>query len=193
MDIKKIRKSKIFVWGSLFNYRHPGPRRVWKVGSELQSTTLDNRDPVDPVPCPKVWFRLRETILFALWPAPDRPRPPPSAASLGRPPRIDINWYQLIYFLEKYCSEPYVYRTEIVIRARWAPGWIRLEKWVQNWTLKPQGSILVGWMELLTYYLSKYFSPCTQQTICMLWTSYVCSGHHGKFWKVWSVHDGHLG
>ena len=29
------------------NYRHPGPRRVWKVGSELQSTTLDPVDPLD--------------------------------------------------------------------------------------------------------------------------------------------------
>ena len=32
----------------MFNYRHPGPRRVWKVGSELQSTTLDPLDPLDP-------------------------------------------------------------------------------------------------------------------------------------------------
>ena len=32
----------------LVNYRHPGPRRVWKVGSELQSTTLDPLDPGDP-------------------------------------------------------------------------------------------------------------------------------------------------
>ena len=53
----------------LVNYRHPGPRRVWKVGSELQSTTLDPLDPRDPRLCPKVWFRVRETILFALWPA----------------------------------------------------------------------------------------------------------------------------
>ena len=30
------------------NYRHPGPRRMWKVGSELQSTTLDPADPRDP-------------------------------------------------------------------------------------------------------------------------------------------------
>ena len=39
------------------NYRHPGPRRVWKVGSELQSTTsfpLDPLDPVDPVD----WLRV---------------------------------------------------------------------------------------------------------------------------------------
>ena len=58
----------------LVNYRHPDPRRVWKVGSELQSTTLDCRDlvdPVDPVACPKVWFRVRETILFTLRPAPN--------------------------------------------------------------------------------------------------------------------------
>ena len=45
----------------------------------------DPRDPGDPrdkrVPglCPKVWFRVRETILFTLRPVPDRPRPP------GRP------------------------------------------------------------------------------------------------------------
>ncbi len=31
------------------NYHHPGPRGVWKVGSQLQSTTLDPLDPVDPV------------------------------------------------------------------------------------------------------------------------------------------------
>ena len=36
------------------NYRHPGPRRVWKVGSELQSTTSDPRDPVDPLDPPAV-------------------------------------------------------------------------------------------------------------------------------------------
>ena len=34
----------IFNLREFVNYRHPGPRRVWKVGSELQSTTLD---PVD--------------------------------------------------------------------------------------------------------------------------------------------------
>ena len=43
------------IWGSLCNYRHPGPRRVWKGGSDLQSDPpippdpLDPVDPVDPV------------------------------------------------------------------------------------------------------------------------------------------------
>ena len=42
------------------NYRHPGPRRVQKVGSELQSTTsfpLDPLDPVEPVD-PVDWLRV---------------------------------------------------------------------------------------------------------------------------------------
>ncbi len=30
------------------NYRHPGPRRVWKGGSELQSPPPFREDPVDP-------------------------------------------------------------------------------------------------------------------------------------------------
>ena len=34
------------IWGSLCNYRHPGPRRVWKGGSDLQS---DPPFPLDPV------------------------------------------------------------------------------------------------------------------------------------------------
>ena len=33
----------------MFNYRHPGPRRVWKVGSELRLTTSFPVDPVDPL------------------------------------------------------------------------------------------------------------------------------------------------
>ena len=69
----QIELLNLLFWGSLFNYHHPGSWRVWKVGSELQSTTLDpldRVDPVDPVLCPKVWFRVRETILFTLWPAP---------------------------------------------------------------------------------------------------------------------------
>ena len=38
-------------WGSLFNYRHPGPRRVWKGGSQPHSLTPDpgdSRDSRDP-------------------------------------------------------------------------------------------------------------------------------------------------
>ena len=31
------------------NYRHPGPRRVWKGGSDLQSDPPFPLDPVDPV------------------------------------------------------------------------------------------------------------------------------------------------
>ena len=30
------------------NYRHPGPRRVWKGGSDLQSLTPFPVDPLDP-------------------------------------------------------------------------------------------------------------------------------------------------
>ena len=33
----------------MFNSRHPGPRRVWKGGSEQQLMTPDNRDPLDPL------------------------------------------------------------------------------------------------------------------------------------------------
>ena len=67
-------KSKLPTYLREFvNYRHPGPRRVWKVGSELQSTTLDPVDPLDPLDpllCRKVWFRIGKTLLFTLWPAP---------------------------------------------------------------------------------------------------------------------------
>ena len=41
------------------NYRHPGPRRVCKVGSEPQFTTsfqLDRLDRLDPVRVPKYGF-----------------------------------------------------------------------------------------------------------------------------------------
>ncbi len=34
--------------GSLFNYRHPDPRRAWKGGSEQQLMTPDPGDPQDP-------------------------------------------------------------------------------------------------------------------------------------------------
>ena len=54
----------------VLNSRHPGPRRVWKVGSvarwlpPLPVDPVDLVDPLDPVLCPKRWFRARETILF---------------------------------------------------------------------------------------------------------------------------------
>ena len=35
--------------GVSVNSRHPGPRRVWKVGSGVRLMTPHNRDPVDPV------------------------------------------------------------------------------------------------------------------------------------------------
>ena len=47
---------RILIWGSLLNSRHPGPRRVWKGGSDLRLMTPDcrangypwaNRDPRD--------------------------------------------------------------------------------------------------------------------------------------------------
>ena len=59
----------------VLNYRHPGPRRVWKDQQDL----ADPGDPLDPgYPrlCPKVWFSLRKTILFPIWPALDRLRHP---------------------------------------------------------------------------------------------------------------------
>ena len=37
------------IWGNLCNYRHPGPRRVWKGGSDLQSDPPFPADPVDPL------------------------------------------------------------------------------------------------------------------------------------------------
>ena len=37
------------IWGSLCNYRHLGPRRVWKGGSDLQSDPPFSADPLDPV------------------------------------------------------------------------------------------------------------------------------------------------
>ncbi len=45
------------------NYRHPGPRRVWKVGSKLQSTTSLPATKLPKSLCPKVWFRISDTIL----------------------------------------------------------------------------------------------------------------------------------
>ncbi len=35
--------------GVCFNYRHPGPRRVWKGGSDLQLMTAFPGDPLDPL------------------------------------------------------------------------------------------------------------------------------------------------
>ena len=39
----------MLIGGSLVNYRHPGPRRVWDGGSALTLLTLDPVDPVDPL------------------------------------------------------------------------------------------------------------------------------------------------
>ncbi len=53
------RKLKSLNFSEFVNYRHPGPLRVWKVGSELQFTMsfpLDWLDPLDWVLCPKVVF-----------------------------------------------------------------------------------------------------------------------------------------
>ena len=46
------------------NSRHPGPRRVWKVGSVARWLQPLQVDPVDPAQCTKRWFRVRETIFF---------------------------------------------------------------------------------------------------------------------------------
>ena len=39
----------IFISGSLFNYCHPGPQRVWKGGSEQQLMTPLPEDCVGPI------------------------------------------------------------------------------------------------------------------------------------------------
>ena len=39
---------------------------TWMVGSELQFTTSFPADPVDPLPCRKVVFRLSETLTFEI-------------------------------------------------------------------------------------------------------------------------------
>ena len=43
--------SNLFLFNlrEFVNYRHPGPRRVWKGGSELQSPPPFPEDPLDPV------------------------------------------------------------------------------------------------------------------------------------------------
>ena len=48
----------------VLNSRHPGPRRVWKVGSVARWLPPLPLARVDPVQCAKRWFRLRDTILF---------------------------------------------------------------------------------------------------------------------------------
>ena len=61
---------EVFLREFVLNYRHPGPRCVWKGGSEPRL-----RDRINgisgitgitgnPGLCPKVWFYLSETILF---------------------------------------------------------------------------------------------------------------------------------
>ena len=66
----------------MFNYRHPGPRRVWKGGSQPQLTTSFPDDPEnsrDPRACSetlilagkiiKIWPWTRSEIVnFRLWP-----------------------------------------------------------------------------------------------------------------------------
>ena len=50
--VPRVELSNTFFRGSLLNYRHPGPRRVWKGGSEHQFMTAfpaDRVDPVDPL------------------------------------------------------------------------------------------------------------------------------------------------
>ncbi len=50
------------------NYRHPGPRCVWKGGSEPQFTTsfpVDPVDPVDPLACPKLAFSQIQSSFFS--------------------------------------------------------------------------------------------------------------------------------
>ena len=49
------------------NYRHPGPRRAWKGGSEQQLVTPFLVDPVDPVEtsaCPEVGARPHQTLVL---------------------------------------------------------------------------------------------------------------------------------
>ena len=48
----------------LVNYRHPGPWRVWKGGRGQQFTTPLPVDPVDPMACFKLVFRVLETLLL---------------------------------------------------------------------------------------------------------------------------------
>ena len=48
----------IYILREFVNYCHPGPRRVWKVGPELQSTTLD---PVNPLMSSKL---IKTRVLF---------------------------------------------------------------------------------------------------------------------------------
>ena len=46
------------------NSRHPGLRRMWKVGSVAHWLPPLPPLPVDPLDCTKPWFRLRETVLY---------------------------------------------------------------------------------------------------------------------------------
>ena len=61
----KYKKSKYSFEGVCFNSRHPGPRRVWKGGSEEQLLPPLPEDPLDQRACAKLVFRLHETLLLA--------------------------------------------------------------------------------------------------------------------------------
>ncbi len=52
-------------------YRHPGPRREWKGGSEQQSMTplpADPADPLNPLGCAK-WALVRSSLKKVAWEA----------------------------------------------------------------------------------------------------------------------------
>ena len=45
----EVPGNSVHILREFANYRHPGPRRVWKGGSDLQGMTPLPLDPVDPV------------------------------------------------------------------------------------------------------------------------------------------------
>ena len=57
----------------MFNYRHPGSRRVWEGRSEPKLLTPfpeDPLDPVDPADCPKIGDFIERVVIFGLDGAP---------------------------------------------------------------------------------------------------------------------------
>ncbi len=50
----------------MFSYRHPGPRRVWKVETEPQALTPDPGDPLDLLD-PGDPLDLLDPLLGSLW------------------------------------------------------------------------------------------------------------------------------